>query len=102
MTAADLTARADRVRQIVASVGGNVLAHNGDAMRIEVPADNAPGLMALWGMGGFIPIYREQQFRCGIESRAFYIYDVALEPNAAGTPAPGPAAITAPTPPFAG
>jgi hypothetical protein len=41
------------------------------------------GLARLWGEGGFVPIVREQQFRVGSPSRAFYIYDVGLNPRAA-------------------
>jgi hypothetical protein len=37
----DVEARADRVRAIAECVGGKVLDRNGDAVRIEIPADTA-------------------------------------------------------------
>jgi hypothetical protein len=37
--AADLDARADRVKAIAECVSGKVLDHNGDTVRIEIPAD---------------------------------------------------------------
>jgi hypothetical protein len=39
MTAVDLTARADRVKQIATSLYGRVLDREGDTMRAEIPAD---------------------------------------------------------------
>lgn len=98
----DIEARANRVRAVAESVGGKVLDRNGDAMRIEIPADVAPGLMMLWGEGGFIPIFRHQEFRSGTVSMAYYVYDVGLQPPTLPTVAAGTAAITAPTPPFKG
>jgi hypothetical protein len=62
-------------------------------------------LMTLWGEGGFVPIFRRQEFRTGIVSQAFYVYDVDLKPHAAAvetTPHAHAIAITRPTPPFAG
>ena len=37
--AADLDAGADRVKAIAECVSGKVLDHNGDTVRIEIPAD---------------------------------------------------------------
>jgi hypothetical protein len=60
MTAANLAARADRVRAIAVSVHGRVIGRAGNVVEIEIPADVVPGLGALWGMGGFNPIFRSQ------------------------------------------
>lgn len=104
MTAAELTARADRVKAIAESVGGKVLDRNRDAMRIEVPADMAPGLAGLWGMGNFLAIFRRQEFRTGTESRAWYVYDIDLTPRrmAVDTSPHPQLAITVPTRPSGG
>jgi hypothetical protein len=101
----DLDARADRVKAIAECVGGKVLDRNGNTVRVEIPADKTSGLVVLWGMGGFIPIFRRQEFRTGIVSQAFYIYDVDLRPHSAAvetTPHAAAIAITAPTPKFGG
>jgi hypothetical protein len=44
----DLAARADRVKAIAECVGGKVIDRNGNTVRIEIPADTAPGLVTLW------------------------------------------------------
>jgi hypothetical protein len=50
--------RAERIRVIAEDVGhSHVLSRDDESMVIEVPADMAPGLMVLWGMGNFVPIH---------------------------------------------
>jgi hypothetical protein len=49
----NLDTRAERVRQITEGNHGKVLGREGDVMTIEVPADVAIGLNAVWGMGKF-------------------------------------------------
>jgi hypothetical protein len=60
MTAPDLSARAARVRAIVEAVGGKVIKRTHNNMMIEIPADIAVGLAAIWGEGGFSAIYSGQ------------------------------------------
>ena len=75
MTAAELTARADRVKAIAESVHGSVIGRSGNTMTIEFPADVAPGIVAAWGMGGFVlPIlFGVLMDITGIRSSAFML-----------------------------
>jgi hypothetical protein len=95
----DLAARADRVKAIAECVGGKVLDRNGDTVRIEIPADTAPpGLVTLWGEGGFVPIFKSQDTRLAsrritnmqgqtvicegdLITASFYRYTVDLRPR---------------------
>jgi hypothetical protein len=53
MTASDLAARADYVKSIAGSVGGNAIGLAYDAWRVEIPAAGV-GLVTLWAQDGFI------------------------------------------------
>jgi hypothetical protein len=55
LTAADLSARAERVKAIVQANHGKVIDRTGNIMMVEIPADIAPCMASLWGMGGFAP-----------------------------------------------
>ncbi len=56
----DLDVRADRVRSIVEGNFGKIIKRVDNIMEIELPADIAIGLAAVWGMAGFIPAYKGQ------------------------------------------
>jgi hypothetical protein len=119
MMATDLTDRADRVRAVVEGNHGKVIDCTDDVMTVEIPADIAPGMAAIWGLGGFVPAFTGQTARLAprrvldmnsntivcdgdLVTTAFYIFDINLQPRVvtiASTCAPP---ITAPTPPFAG
>jgi hypothetical protein len=58
-----INARAQRVTDIVNANHGNILSSDGNIMMIEVPADIAPGLGAIWGEGGFSRIFAGQRRR---------------------------------------
>jgi hypothetical protein len=107
----DLEARADRVRAVTEANFGKVISRDGDVMTIEVPADIAPGLATIWGMGRFVAIFIGQTTRPAprriitMQDRvvacddlpvttAFYRYRIDLEPRPAGQPAPLPGEIT--------
>jgi hypothetical protein len=74
----DLDAREARLRQIVHVFEGRVIERSGATATIEIPAQAGPGLGGLCGMAGFLPIFKEQQFRVG--DGAFYRYSVDLRP----------------------
>ena len=116
MTAAELKDRADRVKAIVERNFGRILSRDGDVMRIETPADLAPGLAGTFGLGGFVPIFMGQSIRqaprrvtdmqgntivCDNDmlTTAFYRYDIDLRPRDTAKPAPTAADITRPTRP---
>jgi hypothetical protein len=65
MTAADLAARADRVKAIVEAVHGKVIKRTSTTMLIQIPADIAPGMATIWGEGGFSAIYSGQTSAVG-------------------------------------
>jgi hypothetical protein len=50
-----MSERAARVRTIAKGNFGSVLSCDDETMLIEVPADIAPGLTSIRGMGGFVP-----------------------------------------------
>jgi hypothetical protein len=94
----DLDARADRVRQIAESLFGKVLSHDGDTLRVEVPADLSMSFCPMISASGPPPIYIGQ--RTGIAERrvtdasgriipcpgdmvttCYYVYEIALAPR---------------------
>jgi hypothetical protein len=119
MTTAEISARADRVAAIVEGNYGKVLNRAGNIVVVEIPADIAVGMAPVWGMAGFIPIFRSQDTHLAERrvvdmnghttickgdwiTMAYYRFDVDLRPRSEGKPAPTPAAITAPTRPVGG
>ncbi len=40
---AEMNARADRVSAIAGCVGGRIIRQTGDTVRVEIPAEKAPG-----------------------------------------------------------
>lgn len=109
----DIAARADRVRAVVEGNHGKVTNHNGDVIEFEVPADIATGLYALWGMGGFLPMFIGQSARLAPRrvldregrtvvcddsiTMAFYRYRINLTEQAGtGLEAPLPAGFRPP------
>lgn len=97
-TMSDLKERADRVRAIVEANHGKVIDRTGDIVTVEVPADVAPGMWAIWGMARFNPIFDSQDTRLAprritnmhghtivcdndMVTTAFYRYTVDLRPR---------------------
>jgi hypothetical protein len=120
--AADLAARADRVKAIAEAVHGKVISRDRNTMLIEVPADTITGAVTLFGMGGFSATIGKQSTRLAPRrvidmggntivcendpvTTSFFTYTVDLRPHSAAVePQPHAAAIaiTRPTRPFGG
>ena len=66
----DLDARADLVTAIAVGNFGKVISCDGNVKTIEVPADVAIGLAALWGMGGSMHFTKNHSFHLGKEAVA--------------------------------
>jgi hypothetical protein len=96
MSPPDLDAREARLKQIVHVFEGRVIERQGATATIEIPAQAGPALGGLCGMAGFLPIFKEQQFRVG--DGAFYRYSVDLRPREERpSPQPSVGSITRPT-----
>jgi hypothetical protein len=114
----DLPTRADRIQQIAELLHGRVLARDGDAMWIEIPADVIGGALTPFGMGGFPAAIGKQSTRLAPRrivnmvghtvvcdekvTTAFYGFKVSLQPHAvavATDPHAATIAITATTKP---
>ncbi|MGJ4928601.1 hypothetical protein ACQR1I_14250 [Bradyrhizobium sp. HKCCYLS2038] len=112
--------RLSRARQIAEGNHGRVVAEDGDAVVVEVPADVAPGLAGIWGQGGFSAQFIGQTTRDAprrvtnwqtgavivcegdLVTTSFYRYRIGLRPAQEGVQQPRPADLTAPTPPWPG
>jgi hypothetical protein len=95
---ADLSASADRVRQIAETLQGRVLGREGEIMRVEIPADLASGAATLFGMAGLTAVIVGQEVRMAPKrvtttqyqtivtdeqiTQAFYTFKVELTPHA--------------------
>lgn len=115
----DLSARADRVRQIAEQLHGNVLDRDGDTMRVEIPSDLSGAAASSFGRGGYSAVIVDQTTRmeprrvldmdkrtvvdhAAQDLMAFYTYRVDLHDRhakVADLPHAAAVAITRPTKP---
>ena len=59
----DLDARAQQIKAAVEGHQGTIIKRDGEHLTFEVPADVAPGLAAVWGQSGILPIFQGQRTR---------------------------------------
>jgi hypothetical protein len=63
MPMTDLDARAQHIKAVVEGHQGTIIKCDGEHLIFELPADIAPGLAAVWGQSGILPIFQGQRTR---------------------------------------